>query len=99
MCKSRAKVPRPLPLPLPPVPGEEKACFRVSENKHAFEFRGAPCHCSPWLRWVSLINPSNIYLLDRHRPGAPIVRVYGVVRARKKHAYPSTRKKHALEEP
>jgi hypothetical protein len=83
MRKSRAKTPLPLPLPLPaPEP----------VNGHAFEPRGAPCACSIWLRWFSLINPCNIYLFDRNRADAPIVRVYTVIRPRrKKHAFSGRR--------
>jgi hypothetical protein len=91
MSKKRAASPLPLALPLPPAAGE-KACFRANGKKHAFEFHGSPCHCSPWLRWVSLINPSNIYLIDHARINAPIVRVYTVIRPhRKKHAFSGRR--------
>jgi hypothetical protein len=91
MPKPRAASPLPLLLPLPSAAGE-KACFRASENKHALEFRGTPCHCSVWLRWFSVINPCNVYFVDRNRAGAPIVCVYTVIRPRrKKHAFSGRR--------
>jgi hypothetical protein len=91
MPKKRAASPPPLPLPLPSAAGE-KACFEANGKKHAFEPRGLPCHCSPWLRWFSAINPCNIYLIDRTRINAPFVRVYIVIRPhRKKHAFSGRR--------
>jgi hypothetical protein len=75
---NRAASPLPLPLPLPKPAG--------------LSLRGAPCACSVWLRWFSVINPCNIYFIDRARADAPIVRVYTIVRARrKKHAFSGRR--------
>jgi hypothetical protein len=98
--RAAPSAPLPLPLPLPPAagekacllpdqkkhafPGQEKACLLPDQKKHAFEPRGTPCHCSPWLRWFSVINPCNIYLFNRNGVNTPIVRVYTVIRPRQK---------------
>jgi hypothetical protein len=80
------------PAPPPALAGTEKACFLPPEEKHAFsrgdierQLRGRPCACAPLdLGWISTINPCNVYLVDRSRDGAPIVRAYIVILPRRK---------------